>query len=625
MTGRSRREFLKTAGSAAALAGAHALFPVKLPAADKPTPDRRPNILLFLPDQYRFDWIGRGSDVPVRTPNLDRLAARGVRFTNALSPSPLCAPMRACLAAGKEYDRCRVPGNGRNYPIEQTTFYTLLRESGYHVAGCGKFDLHKASPSWGVDGKHLLKEWGFYDGIDNAGKWDAINSGSKKPRDPYMAYLEKRGLREIHVTDFRRRRDRTAVFPTPLPEEAYCDNWIANNGLELMKRFPKGTPWFLQVNLTGPHSPWDITKRMAELYSDVDFPPPNRSTQYTPEIHNAIRRNYSAMVENIDRLLGVYIEELRKRGELDNTLIAFSSDHGEMLGDHDRWSKSLPYHASAGVPLAVAGPGVRRGHVSDAPVSIMDLAATFLEYGNVARPADMDSRSLKPLLDGKTDTHRDYVMSGLGKWRLAFDGRYKLVRGFDPRGRGKKDAAKGQTPQLLFDLKNDPHENENIAEQKPDVVERLSSILDKETTIVSGRKEAGTPRRTAGAIITREHDGVLQVFLTRRNVNPYKGKWCFPGGHIDPGESAQQTVVREVKEETGFDFKGTFFRGFEENIPERRINNVVSMFEGTVDGALRLDPKEVAEARWFSVKEAKALDLAFKHNEVLNAWEAARR
>ena len=139
-----------------------------------PTSDR-PNILFFFPDQHRYDWVGTNPGVPVRTPNLDTLGERGVRFTNAVCPSPLCAPSRACLAAGKEYDRCRVADNGVNYPLDQQTFYGLLRDTpgaggadpGYHVAGCGKFDLAKAMHDWGVDGKRLLPEWGFSDGVDN--------------------------------------------------------------------------------------------------------------------------------------------------------------------------------------------------------------------------------------------------------------------------------------------------------------------------------------------------------------------------------------------------------------------------------------------------------------------------
>ncbi len=126
--------------------------------------------------------------------------------------SPLCAPSRACLAAGKEYDRCRVPGNNADYPLDQTTFYTLLRESGYHVSGCGKFDLHKKSPVWGLDGNGLLREWGFSDGIDNEGKGDAVMSGAVAPKGPYMAYLHARGLAAAHVADFKRRKDYSVTF-----------------------------------------------------------------------------------------------------------------------------------------------------------------------------------------------------------------------------------------------------------------------------------------------------------------------------------------------------------------------------------------------------------------------------
>ena len=171
-------------------------------SAGNPVTDKRPNILLLFPDQHRFDWLGVNPDIPVRTPNLDRLAGEGVRFTNAVCPSPLCAPSRACLASGKEYDRCRVASNQVDYPLDQATFYTRLRESGYHVAGCGKFDLHKATLNWGLDGKRVLDEWGFSDGIDNEGKWDGIRSGAQEPKGPYLAYLHREGLAEAHVQDF---------------------------------------------------------------------------------------------------------------------------------------------------------------------------------------------------------------------------------------------------------------------------------------------------------------------------------------------------------------------------------------------------------------------------------------
>jgi arylsulfatase A-like enzyme len=436
----------------------------------------RPNILFFYPDQHRFDWVGDGSDVPVRTPNLDALGRRGIRFAHALTPSPLCAPARACLAAGQEYDRCRVPSNGTDYPLDQTTVYTLLRESGYHVMGCGKFDLHKASPIWGTEGKTHLAEWGFSDGIDNAGKWDAINSGRKTPRDPYMHFLEQRGLRDDHIADFMKRRgNKPAVFPTPLPKEAYCDNWLAQNGLDLIRGAPDGRPWFLQVNFTGPHDPWDVTRQMKTLYRGVEFPPANDGRTLTADQHNAVRQNYAAMVENIDRWLGLYIRDLKDRGELENTLIVFSSDHGEMLGDHGMWGKNRPHQPSVGVPLVIAGPGIRQGHVHRGPATTLDLTATFLEAAGLDVPEDMDSRSLMPLLRGDADGHRDHVFSGMGKWRLVYDGRHKLVRG---SLRGRMKGKDGGPALRLFDLQEDPGENQDLAEAKPELVADLNAKLD---------------------------------------------------------------------------------------------------------------------------------------------------
>lgn len=476
----SRREFLSAAAVASLATACGSNAPV---AEQRP----RPNILLVVPDQQRPDWLGVLGHIPVRTPNVDALAARGVRFTNAVCASPLCAPSRACLASGKEYDRCGVPGNNVDFSVEQTSYYRLLRESGYHVMGCGKFDLHKATEDWRPNGTRLLSEWGFSEGIDSAGKWDAIRSGTVEPMDPYMAYLHETGLVETHVNDFNNRRDMAAFTytePTPLPEHAYCDNWIGAQAVRLIQNAPADKPWHLQANFTGPHDPLDATQRMLEPYRSVEnFPQPNRNDQLPPEMHVLIRQNYAAMIENIDRWLGLLLKEVEARGEFDNTLVVFTSDHGEMLGDHNRWKKRVPYQASAGVPLVAAGPGVQGGRVSDAPASVMDLAATFLEAANVAIPADMDSRSLLPLLEGKTELHREIVRSGLEPWRVAYDGQYKLVRGFDASMEGyyssKKvlsyDETQGFT--LLFDLKEDPFENVNLAEKATEIVKRLEPAL----------------------------------------------------------------------------------------------------------------------------------------------------
>ena len=425
---------------------------------------QRPNILFFLPDQHRPDFLGVNPELPVRTPNLDQLAANGVLFSRAITPSPLCAPARACLASGRDYHRCRVPSNAVDYPLDQPTYYQALRDAGYHVAGVGKFDLHKATLDWGLDGKRLIHEWGFSDGIDNEGKYDGVGSGAEEPKGPYMAFLHERGLAAQHVKDLHERHHSWDTYPTPLPDDAYCDNWVAENGLSLLREFPEDRPWHLVINFTGPHNPMDVTESMLDGWRDVSFPPPNANDQLDAEAHSLIRQNYSAMVENIDRHVGRFLAEVEARGELDNTLILYSSDHGEMLGDHNRWGKGTFHQASVGIPMIVSGPGIRQGIQSSAIVPLHDLTATILDWAGVDGLPEMDSRSLRPVLEGRSVPHRECVTAGLGKWRMICDDRYKLVL--------REDAEP-----LLFDTIEDPLENTNIAPQQEAVVASLQEIL----------------------------------------------------------------------------------------------------------------------------------------------------
>ena len=478
MTRRTRRDFLQQSSrllAGGALAGLHGCGSAEPQAGA----DDRPNLLFFFPDQHRPDWLGPGSGglAALRTPNIDRLARDGVNFTKALVPSPVCAPSRACLASGREYDRCGVSSNRFDYPLDQTTFYGRLRDSGYHTMAVGKLDMSKNSGNWGMDGTNFADEWGFSAQINNCGKGDGMQSyleDPEGPKDPYYAYLDslEPPQGKACAEDLLRRRSGfpdtwwADVITSPLGPEAYCDNWIARNGLDLIDAAPRDQPWHLVINFVGPHPPVDITAGMETQVRGRDGlgQPFAYEGALTPAEHVALRQNYAAMIENIDAWLGRYIEMLEETGQLDNTIIVYSSDHGEMLGDHALWGKSLPYQASAGVPLLAAGPGIRTGYECNLPTTVLDLAATFLDYAGLATPADMDSRSLRPLLEGRTDSHRDVVLSGLRDWRLAYDGRYKLVTDFEGED-------------VLWDLEADPMEAENLAASQPEEVRRLREYL----------------------------------------------------------------------------------------------------------------------------------------------------
>ena len=465
----------------------------------------RPNILFVFTDQQRPDWFEMNPQIPVRTPHLKALTQRGRWLRNAVCPSPVCAPSRSCLASGLEYDRCQVWGNDTYAPEGMRTYHMRLRdEAGYHVMAVGKHHVgnnQSGNPPKlhrGVDGRQGIEEWGFSDALFNAGLNQAtilMRRNNGVPQDTYMTYLHEKGLAAEHIADYQRRNAEdvwTATFPTTLPDEAYFDNWITRNGLEFLDRAPADRPWYLEVNLQNPHHPWDITESMHALYRNppVDFPAPEHcSLDIPPQVHQEVRRNWAAMVEHLDSCLGRLLQRLEERGQLDNTIIVFSSDHGEMLGDYNQWQKLSPLQASVGVPLMVAGPGITPREPDDSPTTILDLAATFLEWAGLTPGAELDSRSMAPYLAGKQDRHRDLVFSGLSAWRMVFDGRYKLVRGYDPKKRTGGDdfepmhmpadetaRLQQERPQFLFDLER--NEKDDVAAENPQVLTRLNAALD---------------------------------------------------------------------------------------------------------------------------------------------------
>jgi len=438
---------------------------------------QQPNILFFLPDQHRPDWLGCNPGLPLRTPNLDRLCEQGIRFTNAFTPSPLCSPARACLATGRDYHRCGVRNNGQITPLSMPTYYRSLRDAGYGVFGVGKFDLHKPDSNWGLDGSYLLHEYGLSGGIDNEGKGQAISSylaNGMSPKGPYMQFLKERGLAEKHVAMYRpylgtpERLNFPAV--TDLPEEAYCDNWVAANGARILRELPQGRPWHLVVNFVGPHGPFDVTADMRSRWKDVEFPPPVDNDEPDADVILNRQQNYAAMIENIDRYVGHMIDIVKERGELDNTILVYSSDHGEMLGDHGRWAKSVWYTPSSGVPLILSGPGIPSGVCSETLVSLHDLAATFLDYAGTNPLPDAEARTLRPHLEGRKNIHRDFVISGLDDWKMIFDGHHKCV---------VRDA---ESP-LLFNIQEDPHELTDIAAAHPNLTGELVEKLESELRI----------------------------------------------------------------------------------------------------------------------------------------------
>lgn len=411
-----------------------------------------PNILFLFPDQWRWDWLGCETSpygkVPVQTPAIDELAAQGVRFSGCRTNAPVCSPARGCFATGRRYHNCRVASNRDYTPTDVPTVFALLRDAGYHTATCGKSDLFKPHQEPTQTGfLPIMEDYGFTDGIDHRGKGDAIVRARKGIDEPYTLMLRQRGLLETHLGDHPAGPLDRPAGPTPLPRDAYTDDFCGQNAVTLLERAPTDKPWCLWVNFPGPHDPYDPPAEVLERYRDVDFPAPVNPTDQPPAHRDPAkdRPNYAACCSNIDEWASRILQAIEARGERDNTIVIFASDHGEMLGDHGRWQKSTWHEASIRVPLIVAGPGITPGKHTDTPVELIDIAATMLAFAGVDVPGEWDARALTGVLDGSTDQHRDFAVSQLGNWRCITSNAWKYIEQRDGTTR-------------FIDLANDPSE-----------------------------------------------------------------------------------------------------------------------------------------------------------------------
>ncbi|MCR5450184.1 MAG: sulfatase-like hydrolase/transferase [Solobacterium sp.] len=439
--------------------------------------ERRPNILLLVSDQHRGDWMPydgetkkkQGTeDLHLNMPEIRGLMDRGTAFTCAVSPSPVCAPARACLASGRRYRNCRVYQNNINYDTALPTFYGMLSADGYYVSGVGKFDLNKGDLTWGEDGFHeALQRMGFSDAKDSEGKMDAVWASMMGQPGPYGKVLEKAGFLKAYSEDMMSRGHGTD--PAPVPPELYADNWIGARACRMIAEAPKDKPWFIQVNFSGPHDPWDVTEEMRNAVKNREMPVAADCTGQTQ--NQDIRRNYAAMIENIDRLIGECLKTLDETGERDHTLVIYTADHGEMMGDHDMYGKSKPEQGSIMIPMVVDAScfGSAGGRVNNTPVELQDLAATCLDYAGVKPSAKLESVSLRPVVEGKEEKVRSYAISELllkdkknpfDAFAAITDGEWKLIM-------------KNRLPDRLYHIAEDPFEMNDLAESHPEIVERL--------------------------------------------------------------------------------------------------------------------------------------------------------
>jgi arylsulfatase len=439
----------------------------------------RPNFLFIFDDQHRHDYLGASGATWVNTPNLDRIAENGVRFTQAATNCPLCAPARMSLATGLQPVRAGVLANdfGRA-PHGLQTLYQRLRDHGYWVASSGKLHLGPtgaAGPNGDPPGAYRL---GFTHPCECEGKMSAGYRAG--PSGPYTHHLHEKGLLEAFHTDYQKRIEAGwawANWDSVLPAEDFQDAFVGRVATEWIRDVPETHPWMMFVNFVGPHSPFDPPTAYADKYRQADMPEvvpsvfdgkPNwvrqRDHALSSEAVLEAQRQYCAAIEAIDDQVGEMLDVLEQRGMADNTYVIFTSDHGEMLGDFGMYAKFVAYEGSLRVPLCVSGPGIVPGQVSDALIELIDVNPTICGLAGLDEQAHIDAESFSPVLKGEATEHRTETASVIENFRCIRTRKYKLIHNYN-------DVFE------LYDLVNDPQELDNVAEARPEVFEEMHGRL----------------------------------------------------------------------------------------------------------------------------------------------------
>ena len=447
------------------------------------TADKKPNILLIMTDQHRHDYLSCAGADFVNTPNIDRIARLGMRFTHCFTNSPVCVPARISLASGMRPERLGALNNMANLPVETPTYYRHLRDNGYRVACIGKLDLLKQQFYNGKTGQRpCAYSWGFTDPIEIEGKMHAGRFPT--PMGPYGFYLQEKGLYGKFHQDYGTRLRLSWSKDAPLQyrssvldAEDFEDAYIGRRAAAWLETIDDDFPWHLFVSFVGPHDPFDPPAEYSERCKNRQVPEaiaetaegkPNwirgRQTGCSPDHIRDARRQYCASIELLDDQIGLILNALEKRNQLDDTIIAFASDHGEMLGDLGIFQKSVPCEAAIRVPLIVAGPGIKPGSQSDALCELFDLNPTLIDLAGLPAQPGLQAISLNKVLAGKQPDHRDHIISRMHNFACVRDQQFKYVNNYNDQ------------PEL-YNLLQDPGEQKNIVLQNQQQAKVMSRHL----------------------------------------------------------------------------------------------------------------------------------------------------
>jgi len=423
---------------------------------------KRPNVLLVMADQLADPWLDLANSLG-GTPAIGGLAADGVRFTNAYSNSPLCAPARFAMMTGRPNSAIGAYDNASELASSIPTFAHHLRSVGYQTSLVGKMhfvgpdqlhgyeerlttDIYPAdfgwTPDWSdPDGRF---DWWFHnlDSVVNAGVAEASN---QLDFDDEVGFRAVRKLRDLARTDDDR-------------------------------------PWFVTVSFTHPHDPYVARRHYRDRYDHDAIPLPTVGPVAEPDPHSrrlkrvmaadeaqiteeqvrSARHAYLANTSYVDDFVGQLLDTLDRLSMAEDTVVIFTADHGDMLGERGLWYKMSFFEASARIPLIMRAPGLDGGTTRTTAVSLLDLAPTLAGLAGAGPMPDQPGGSLIDMATAPDDPTRSVLGEYLGEGAIA---PILMVR----RGREKFVWSEPDPPQL-YDLVDDPHELTNLASSSPEAV-----------------------------------------------------------------------------------------------------------------------------------------------------------
>jgi choline-sulfatase len=488
-----------------------------------------PNVLVIQSDEHSFRCLSRCDDErgePVDTPALDGLAADGTNFDQAYCQMPLCTPSRICTLTGREVRDCNGWSNWNVLPPDRTTIPEAFGDDGYRTGLVGKMHLGGNRQFVGFDDRP------YGDLIEGTShQWEPLDRvGGRGMRDR----TRDAGLTEIpesHLQEYNTMRESLS--------------WIRE------REAAEDTPWFLWASFSRPHFPLTAPRRFLRRYWDIEADAPTErltepkvrregDTTDHPLTEGAIegfqtdaigdterqraRAAYFACVDFLDHILGEFLATLDREGVLDETIVVYCSDHGELAGEHGIWWKHTWHEASARVPLTVQTPGHRRGdHAAatiETPVSLADLFPTLGGLADVPVPDDLDGTDLSAAVERGAEPDRGPVVCDNLVPRWGEGTEFRVVRDGDYKYVGFRNA-----PELLFDIDADPLEQRNLAPHANgadrEALERLRAYVDETMNFDAAQRE-------------RERDAALQEEFALDAETPSPSGNCYrmPDGTV---------------------------------------------------------------------------------------------